>query len=253
MDKYGIKLSKNMLLEIKNLKVKFGDKEILKGVNFNIKPKEKVVLLGPNGSGKTVLAQVIAGNRKYKINQGKIVFSHKDISNLSPEKITKMGISLAWQAPPKIPGVKFQDFLSKISKSKIINDIENFDLKISSILENELNTNISGGEKKISELLQAIVLKPKLAIFDEIDSGLDMKNLKRVCQLIEKELLKKGAATLFITHNGHILNYFKPDKTLVMVDGKIICQSKNYQQILKTIKKYGYEKCKKCQFSSNRP
>jgi len=134
----------------------------------------------------------------------------------------------------------------------MINDIENFDLKISSILENELNTNISGGEKKISELLQVIALKPKLVIFDEIDSGLDIKNLKRVCQLIEKELLKKGVAVLFITHNGHILNYFKPDKTLVMLDGKIICQSKDYKKILSTITNYGYEKCKKCPISSNR-
>ncbi len=241
-----------MLLRIKNLWVKAGSKEILKGVNLNIKPKEKVVLLGPNGSGKTVLAQVIAGNKKYKINQGKISFSHKDISNLSPEKRTTLGIVLAWQAPPKISGVKFQDFLSKINKSKMINDIENFDLKISSILENELNTNISGGEKKISELLQVIALKPKLVIFDEIDSGLDIKNLKRVCQLIEKELLEKGVAALFITHNGHILNYFKPDKTLVMLDGKIICQSKDYKKILSTITKYGYEKCKKCPLLSNR-
>lgn len=241
-----------MLLRIKNLWVKAGSKEILKGVNLNIKPKEKVVLLGPNGSGKTVLAQVIAGNKKYKISQGKISFNYKDISNLSPEKRTTLGIVLAWQAPPKISGVKFQDFLSKISKSKIINGIENFDLKISSLLENELNTNISGGEKKISELLQVIALKPKLVIFDEIDSGLDIKNLKRVCQLIEKELLKKGVAVLFITHNGHILNYFKPDKTLVMLDGKIICQSKDYKKILSTITNYGYEKCKKCPISSNR-
>lgn len=238
-----------MLLEVKNLVVKAGSKEILKGISLKIKKGEKVALLGPNGSGKTVLAQVILGNKKYQITQGEIYFNNKKITHWLPEIRVKAGISIAWQFPPKITGIKFQDFITKISKSTKIKD---FNFSITSLLNNDLNTNISGGEKKISELLQITALKPKLVILDEIDSGVDFKNLKKIVEIIKKELIQKGVTVLFITHNGQILNYLKPDKTLVMVQGKIICQSKDYKIVLNTIKKYGYEKCKKCPFLSDR-
>ncbi|MGB9726678.1 MAG: ABC transporter ATP-binding protein [Minisyncoccia bacterium] len=241
-----------MFFKIQNLKVKGeNNKEILKGVSFEIKKGEIVALLGPNGSGKTVLAQRIIGNKKYKIIAGKIIFKNKNINHWPIEKRAKEGIVLAWQNPPKVQGVNFLEFLQKISQEKI-EKTKDYGLNISSLLENDLNTNVSGGEKKISELLQVIALKPQLVIFDEIDSGLDIKNLKKISEIIKKELIKKKIAVFFITHNGHILNYFKPDKTLVMLEGKIICQSKDYKKVLQTIKKYGYEKCKKCPLSANR-
>lgn len=237
---------KNILLEIKNLKVKTEGKEILKEINLKIKNGEIFALLGPNASGKSTLCQVILGNPRFKIIQGKIIFNGKDITKFSPEKRVKLGLALAWQTPPAIKGVKLGQLLEKISQ----NEIEIYDGK--DLLNRELNVNFSGGEKKISELLQILFLKPKLAIFDEIDSGLDIKRLENVAKIIKKELVNKNTSVLLVTHSGHILNFLKPDWTLVMLDGKIICKEKKFRKVLKVVKKYGYEKCKKCKFLANR-
>jgi len=231
---------KKNLLEIKNLKVKSGRKEILKRIDLQIREGEVQALLGPNASGKTTLCQVILGNPKYKVTQGKIIFEGKDITKFPPENRVKLGIALTFQSPPKIKGVKLSQLLEKISKQKV--EIE----EAKSILEREINLDFSGGEKKISELLQVLSLNPKLVIFDEIDSGLDIKKLEKVAKIIKKEFIEKGISILLITHWGQILNYLKPDLVNVMLDGKIVCKEKNFKKVLKTIKKYGYEKCKKC-------
>jgi Fe-S cluster assembly ATP-binding protein len=228
------------LLEIKKLRVKADKKEILKGVNLKIKKGKIHVLLGPNASGKSTLAQVISGNPKYKIIEGKILFLGKDIRKFFPEKRTKLGIALAWQTPPQIKGVKICQLLEKISKEKI--EIE----EGKNLLKREINVDFSGGEKKISELIQVITLKPKLAIFDEIDSGLDIKMVEKVAKLIKEKLAKKGSSVLLITHSGEILNYLKPNSVSVMIGGKIVCQSQDFKKVLRTIRKYGYEKCKEC-------
>jgi len=249
VDNYVKNVDKTMLLQIKNLKVKANSKKILKGVNFRIKNKEIVVLLGPNGSGKTVLAQTISGNPQYKIESGEIYFNNKKITKMPPEKRAKLGIVLAWQNPPAIKGISLENFLKKIKKAKELpSSLGNLN-----ILLKELNTNISGGEKKLSELIQVLALNPKFVILDEIDSGLDLRNLKKVAEIIKKEIIDRKMAVLIITHNGQILNYLKPTKTLVLFDGQIICEHRNYKIVLNTIKKYGYEKCKKCPFFANRP
>jgi len=233
---------KKILLEIKKLRIKAAEKEILRGASFQIKKGEIQALLGPNASGKSTLAQVILGNPKYKITSGKILFEEKEIKKFSPEKRVKLGLSLVWQSSPIIKGVKLSQLLEKISQRKIkIEEAEG-------LLEREINLGFSGGEKKISELLQVISLNPKLVIFDEIDSGLDIKRLETVSKIIKKELVNKNVSILLITHWGQILNYLKPDLTNVILDGKIICKAKDYKKVLRTIKKYGYEKCKKCQF-----
>jgi len=231
------------LLKIENLSVKGNGKEILKGVSLKIESGEIQALLGPNASGKTVLSQVILGNPKYEVVRGKIIFRGKKITQLSPEKRVKMGLALAWQSSPAIKGVKLSQLLKRISSEK--------DLKIKEgreLLEREVNVDFSGGEKKISELLQILALNPKLVIFDEIDSGLDIKKIEKVARIIKKELLGKNpkVTILLITHSGAILNFLKPDITNVMVGGKIICKEKDYRKVLRVIKKYGYEKCKKC-------
>ncbi len=231
---------KRTLLSVEKLKAKTNGKEILKGVNFEIKEGQVQALLGPNASGKSTFAQTILGNPKYKIISGKIFFEGKDITRVSCQKRAKMGMALAWQAPPPIKGVKLSSLLEKISRQKVeLKEAKN-------LFEREINVDLSGGEKKISELIQVISLKPKLAIFDEIDSGLDLKRVEKVAEIIKKELVEKGCAVLLITHSGQILNYLKPNLTSVMLEGKIVCQGKDFKKVLRIIKKYGYEKCKEC-------
>lgn len=233
-----------MLLEIKKLKVKTNDKEILKGIDLKLNQGEIIALLGPNASGKTSLCHVILGNPKYKVTEGRIFFQGKEINKLPPEKRVKLGIALAWQAPPSIKGVKLSQLLKKLKSPE---PAENSSLQIGDgLLEREINVDFSGGEKKISELLQVLALKPKFVIFDEIDSGLDIKKVEKVAKIIEKKFVKKNISILLITHWGQILRFLKPDWTCVMLDGKIICKEKDYKKVLRTIKKYGYAKCKEC-------
>ncbi len=232
-----------MFLEIKNLKVKGNGQEILKGINLKIKKGECQALLGPNASGKSTLAQVIAGSPKYRVSQGKIIFRDKGITKLPPEKRTKLGIALSWQNPPAIKGVRLEKLLGKISNRKIENKKLDLD---DNLLDRQVNLDFSGGEKKISELFQILSLNPQLVILDEIDSGLDIKRLEKFARLIKKELIDKKVALLLITHSGTILRFLKPQLTNVMLDGKIVCREKNYRKVLQVIKKYGYDKCKKC-------
>ncbi len=239
-----------MVLEIRDLKVKSGEKEILKGINLKINPGETHALLGPNASGKSTLVQVLAGNPKYKVIEGGIFFNGVEITKLPMEERIKMGLAITWQNPPTIKGVKLSKLLDKISKQEI--NTEEFGVN-QGILDRSVNLNFSGGEKKISELLQVISLNPKLVIFDEIDSGLDIKKLENVSKIIKKELIDKNVSILVITHNGEILNFLNPNIINVLVDGKIICGESDYKKVLKTIKEYGYEKCKKCELHADGP
>jgi len=244
-ENFDLEKMNKVLLKIEKLRVKSDEKEILKGVNLNIKAGQIQALLGPNGSGKTVFCQAILGNPKYKIIQGKIFFEGKEINKFPSEKRVKLGIALAWQAPPTIKGVKLSQLLKRFSQ-KTIEIEEGKDL-----LEREVNVGFSGGEKKISELIQVLNLCPKLVIFDEIDSGLDIKRLEKVAELIKRKLVSKKVSILLITHWGQILNYLEPDWTSVMLDGKIICQEKDFKKVLKIIKRYDYEKCKRCPLLSD--
>jgi len=235
-----------ILLKIEKLKVRVNEKDILNGVNLRIKGGEIQALLGPNASGKSTLVQVILGNPKYKIFEGKIFFGEKEITKFSPEKRVKLGMALAWQNPPQIKGVKFSELLEKISILKGSTSKYRFREVEPQLLEREVNVGFSGGEKKIAELLQILSLNPKLVIFDEIDSGLDIKRLAMVAKIIKKELVDKGVSVLLITHLGQILQFLKPNLTNIMVNGKIICKESDFRKVLRTIKKYGYEKCKTC-------
>jgi len=239
-----------MVLEIKDLKVKSGKKEILKGINLKINSGETHALLGPNASGKSTLVQVIAGNLKYKIGGGNILFNGMNITKFPMEERIKLGLAITWQNPPTIKGVKLSKLIDKISKQ----DITPEELGANpGLLDRSVNFNFSGGEKKISELLQVISLNPKLVIFDEIDSGLDIKKLEKVSKIIKERLIDKNVSVLVITHSGEILNFLKPKIINVMVDGKIICEENDYMKVLKTIKEYGYEKCRECGLSAERP
>jgi len=238
------------LLKIEKLKVKANEKEILKGINLQMKEGEVLALLGPNGSGKSVMAQTILGNPKYKVTSGKIFFEGKNITKFPPEKRVKLGMALVWQAPPAIKGVKLSQLLKKISKVTQVRPVSELGKEL---LEREINLDFSGGEKKISEVLQVLALNPKLVIFDEIDSGLDIKRLELCAKIIKKELIDKKVSVLFITHWGQIFEFLKPTLTNVMLDGRIVCKSPDYKKVLMVIRKYGYEKCKNCPFLASRP
>lgn len=234
------------LLKIKNLVVAIDNKKVLEGLDFEIEKGEIVALLGPNGSGKSTLAKVIAGDQRYILKAGEIIFDKKDISKFSPEKRVKEGIALAFQHAPEIKGLKMKDFLENISEH------EDY-FKDNKLIKRDVNKGFSGGEKKLSELMQLTSLNLKLVILDEIDSGLDIKKKEEVAKIIKKYFIEKGVAVLIITHHGDILDLLKPKRVNIVIKGKIIGKSEDYREVLKTIKKYDYEKCRKCtKFLSDR-
>ncbi len=243
------------MLTIKNLTAEADQKIVLENVNLEIKKGETHVLLGPNGSGKTSLAQTIMGNPHYQIKSGQILFKDQGITDLTMEERAKLGLALSYQQPPEIKGVSLSKLLDVISQvkaddsasKKTQNQTKILEKFGSKLLERDLNVKFSGGEKKIAEILQILALDPKLVIFDELDSGLDLKNLKKITTIINSEIIKKDVSVLFITHHGQIINGLKPDWTHVMLDKDIICDSQNYQQVISTIRQHGYEKCRQCQ------
>ena len=236
------------MLKIDNLTAAADNQIILDKINLKIKQGEVHVLLGPNGSGKSSLAQVIMGNPHYQIKSGQIFFQDRDITQLPMEKRVELGLALAYQDPPEIKGVPLQQLLDLIG-SKQPNRAESARQPkwTKKLLKREVNVKFSGGEKKIAEILQVLALNPKLAIFDELDSGLDVKNMARVISLVKSEIIDRRISSLFITHYGKIVSQLEPDWTHVMLNKKIICSSQDYQQVITTINQHGYQRCRQCQ------
>ena len=234
----------NTMLKIENLSVRVGGKDILRNINLEIKRAEIHALLGPNASGKSTLVYTMMGFPDYKIMEGEIDFKGKNIGNLSIEERAKLGISVVFQHPPIIKGVKLSKLLEKISKQGI--NMKEFPIK-SDLLSREINVGFSGGERKLSEIIQIISVNPKFVIFDELDSGLDVERLEKLALIIKDKLLNNDVSILLITHRGSILHYLKPDFAHVIINGKLVCSSKDWKDIWGTIKEYGYEKCKECE------
>lgn len=223
----------NKLLTITNLCAKAKDKQILKGVNLAVKNGEVHVIMGPNGAGKSTLASVIMSSPFFEKTDGKIEFDGEDITNCLPNQIAKKGIFFSFQSPEEIDGVSVFEFVkeakSKLTGEKIfardlLCELENFCQEINmptKMIERNLNVGFSGGEKKKNEILQMLALKPKLAILDEIDSGLDVDAIKSVAKGIE--LCKKNnTAIIIITHSTKLLKEITPDFVHVLIDGKIV-------------------------------
>ena len=225
------------MLEIKNIHAQIDEKSILKGINLDIKPGEVHAIIGPNGSGKSTLASVIAGKEEYEIEEGSILFEGKDIGELSVEERAHQGIFLSFQYPVEIPGVTVTNFiktaLNETRKAKGLEDMPASEMlkrirEKSELLEidrkflsRSLNEGFSGGEKKRNEIFQMAMLKPKLAILDETDSGLDIDALRIVANGVNK-LKTKNNAVLVITHYQRLLDYIVPDFVHVLYDGKIV-------------------------------
>lgn len=243
----------NKLLEIKDLHVSAEKKEILKGINLNICKGEIHVIMGPNGSGKTTTANAILNNPIYTKNQGEIIFDGENITNMKVDEIARKGIFMSFQLPEEIPGISVTNFL-KSAKNKITGKpIKVFEFKEelkkymnelnmnSSNMERSLNVGFSGGEKKKNEILQMLILNPKLAILDETDSGLDVDAIKTVSKGIEM-FKNENNAVLIITHNTKILHSLNVDYVHVLVDGKIV--KTGSQELAQEIEENGYGRYK---------
>ena len=241
------------LLEIKDLYVNAEDKEILKGINLKINKGEIHVIMGPNGSGKSTTANAILNNPAYTKNKGSITFDNTDITEMKTDEIARKGVFMSFQLPEEIPGVSVTNFL-KYAKNKVTGKpVKVFKFKEElkqnmeelhinpKYMERSLNVGFSGGEKKKNEILQMLVLNPKLAILDETDSGLDVDAIKTVSKGIEM-FKNENNAVLIITHNTKILHSLKVDYVHVLVDGKIV--KTGGQELAKEIEENGYAKYK---------
>lgn len=241
------------LLEIKDLYVKAGEKEILKGLNLEIKPGEIHVIMGPNGAGKSTTANVIFNSPEYTKTEGTIEFEGENINNISTDKIAKKGIFMSFQSPEEIPGISTMNFL-KYAKNKVENKpVKIFEFKEQvkkymeelnmnpKLIDRDLNVGFSGGEKKKNDILQMLILNPKLVILDETDSGLDVDAIKTVSKGIKMFKNEKNAV-LIITHNTKILHDLNVDYVHILVDGKIV--KTGTAELAKEIEKEGYGKYK---------
>lgn len=238
-------------LEIKELHVSMEGKEIIKGVNLSVKDGEVHVIMGPNGSGKSTLAKAILGHPKAKITHGDILVDGKSILALTTDKRAQLGLFLQFQNPVEVEGVGFINFLHAAQQSlgNGVSSMKDFMKELKDnitklrmgedFIGRSLNQGFSGGEKKKAEVLQMSVLKPKIAILDEPDSGLDIDAIKVVSKSINEMAEKQHTGLLLITHYNRILSYIKPDFVHVMVDGRIVAAGGH--ELVEKLEKEGYD------------
>lgn len=239
------------LLEVSGLHVSAGEKEILHGVDLTVGKDETHVLMGPNGTGKSTLGYAITGNPEYTVTAGKIVFDGEDITRLPVNERAKKGIFLSFQNPLEVPGVTLSAFIRSALEQKTGKRIRLWDFKKklaetmqllamdASYAERDLNVGFSGGEKKKAEILQMLMLEPKLAILDETDSGLDVDALGVVSRGIDAYRRATGGALVVITHNTRILEHLDVDRVHVMVRGRMVAEGDS--SLIESINEQGFE------------
>ncbi len=246
--------NKKPLLEIKNLHAKIEDNEILKGINFTVYPGEIHAIMGPNGTGKSTLAYVLAGKEDFEVTEGQVLFKGEDLLEMDPHERALAGLFLGFQYPVEVPGVSMINFMKAALDAK--HEVEGKEpmspseflkfyretMKKMDIPEKLKNRNVnegfSGGEKKRNEIFQMALLQPDLAILDETDSGLDIDALKAVADGVNK-LHNENNAQIIITHYQRLLDYIKPDYVHVIYDGKIV--RSGGPELAKKLEKEGYK------------
>lgn len=223
------------VLEIKDLHVSIEDKEILKGVNLTLKTGEIAAIMGPNGTGKSTLSAAIMGNPNYEVTQGEILLDGENILDLEVDERARLGLFLAMQYPSEIPGITNAEFIRAAmnvgkeddEKISVMDFITKLDEKMEflgmkeEMAERYLNEGFSGGEKKRNEILQLLMLEPKFALLDEIDSGLDIDALKIVSKGVNA-MRGNDFGAMIITHYQRLLNYITPDVVHIMMDGRVV-------------------------------
>ena len=230
-------------LSVKNLTVTVEDKEVVKDVNLEIRPGEIHALMGPNGSGKSSLVYAIAGHTEYKVTNGKISLGDIDLLTLAPEERAKAGLFLSFQEPPEVGGVSMRVFLNVIKTGigSLYTGIRSLEMVLGisdSFLDRFLNDGFSGGEKKKSEILQFLARKPKFAIFDEIDSGLDLDSLQVVADIIQSAAVG-GTGVLLISHAPRMFSRIVPQRIHVLINGTIAASGG--AEIISSLEKSGYD------------
>lgn len=241
-----------MLLQVQNLSASLEDgKQILNDLSLNVNKGEIHVLMGPNGAGKSSLGNTLMGNPVYKVTNGKILFNDQDITELSTDKRAKAGLFMSFQQPLEVPGISLESFIRSSIQQKTGEHVKLFqfqkELKACMELLNmkedyakrDLNVGFSGGERKKSEILQLLMLKPEFAILDETDSGLDVDAVRVVSKGIEEYKKTVGGSLLIITHNAKILESLKVNYTHILVKGHIVKTSDG--SLVEQINKDGFE------------
>lgn len=253
------------MLQIENLHVSIGDREVLKGINLNIDEGETFILFGPNGSGKTTLLMTLMGFAGYTVTAGRIVFKGVDITSMPTYERARLGIGMSFQRPPTIHGLKTRHLVSMCARDREIDvDAMARTVNFSDFLERDINSGFSGGEIKRSELLQLMAQNPRLILFDEPESGVDLENMALIGQTARalldgaaepkpdtsmRDLRRRNRTSgLIITHTGYILDYVNADRGQVMYNGVLCCDTRPIRprDILDHIGKYGYKECIRC-------
>lgn len=241
------------VLEIKDLHVSIEDKEILKGVNLTLKTGEIAAIMGPNGTGKSTLSAAIMGNPNYEVTQGEILLDGENILELEVDERARLGLFLAMQYPSEIPGITNAEFIRAAmnagkeddDKISVMDFITKLDEKMEflgmkeEMAERYLNEGFSGGEKKRNEILQLLMLEPKFALLDEIDSGLDIDALKIVSKGVNA-MRGDNFGAMIITHYQRLLNYITPDVVHIMMDGRVVLSGD--AELAAHLEKEGYAK-----------
>lgn len=245
-------MSANPLLSIEGLTASVDEKTILHNVNLNVAAGETHVLMGPNGAGKSTLGHLVMGDPVYTVQNGRIVFDGQDITELTTDKRSRAGLFLSFQAPVEIPGVPLSSFLraSIAGRPGLEMKGKEFRRRVKELaaelnmdtayLNRELGVGFSGGEKKKVEMLQLLLLQPKLAILDETDSGLDVDALRVVSDGINRYQDENDGGILIITHYKRILNYVRPDHVHVFADGRIV--QSGGPELADELEEHGYER-----------
>ncbi|MFQ8643716.1 MAG: Fe-S cluster assembly ATPase SufC [Bacilli bacterium] len=239
------------ILKIDNLTAKVNNKVILNDFNLEIKSGEIHAIMGPNGTGKSTLTKVIMGDPNYEIVKGDIYFNDTKINDLKVDERARLGIFLGMQMPMEIEGVSNADFLrtalrAKDENFKLFSFIKSLDKEVENLkmdpemIHRGINEGFSGGERKKNEILQMHILKPKIVMLDEIDSGLDVDSLKIVGNSVMDYFKEESPAVLLVTHYQRLLDYIKPDFVHVMENGKII--KSGDASLVKIIEEEGYDK-----------